>query len=124
MITAPPNWRYLCQISALPNWDLDNGRPVSRDLWWTAKLFYDRVVTEDTCWLLPFVSPGADGNVYFNWYYGHRKLGIEITGGLWDCFEKDGAFRMHSVDGLLESEAVLRVQRFYKDCLRDKFLRL
>jgi hypothetical protein len=114
-----PNWQRLCQETSVPNWDLENGHPVSKDLWWTAKLFYDRIVTEECNWLLPFVSPCGDGSIHFSWVYGYRKFNLEITDGLWYTSEKD-VFWRHSADGLLPEETFKKVQAFYRKSLVGK----
>lgn len=119
MINEEPNWPYLCQLTSVPNWDLENGRVITRDLWWTAKLFFGRIVTEESNWLLPFVSPCGNGTIFFSWNYGFRKLNIEVTDGLWDCSEYD-CFWSHSVDGLLPEEAFSKVKAFYKKSLVGK----
>ena len=118
MLNEEPDWRYLCQLTSVPNWDLENGRVITRDLWWTAKLFYGRIATEESCWLLPFVSPCGDGSIHFSWVYGCRKFNLEITDGLWYTSEKDGCW-MQS-DGLLPHEALKKIQSFYMKCLVDK----
>lgn len=117
---APPDWPTLCQLTSVPNWDLEGGRIISRDLWWAAKLFYIQMVDlEETCWLWPFVSPCGDGSINFIWTYGFRKLNIEITDGLWQLSEKDVCWG-RVVDGVLPEEAPRKVNAFYVKCGRDK----
>ncbi len=121
-----PNWQHLCQLTALPNWDLDNARPIPRDLWWTAKLAYDRIVTPEREWLLPFVSPSCDGTVFFSWVYDEYRLNLEITEGLWDYSGKEPGIRYHYHDpaGCLPGEAEEQVRKFYRKCLTAKFRKL
>jgi hypothetical protein len=117
MINKEPNWQRLCSDTAINNWDCDKGCAISRDLWWTAKLFYGKVVTKESCWLTPFVSPGS-ASVHFSWNYGYRRLNLEITEGLWFISEKDGSW--HQTDDLLPEEALAKIQAFYRKCLIDK----
>ncbi len=121
MTDRTPNWQKLCQTTALPDWDLEKGLPVSRDLWWIAKLFYDRVLAEESCWLLPFVSPSGEGSICFSWYYGYRKFTLEITDGLWECREKDDGVWRQPIEGILPDEAAEKIRIFYSKCLRDKY---
>ena len=121
---SEPNWKHLRELTAVGNWDLERGCAIPSDLWWTAKLFYDKVVdTEATSWLTPFVSPGGDGNIYFQWNYGYRKFGIEITDGLWNFSGKDEVFtyRYYDPNGCLPEEAEEALHKFYGRCLKDKW---
>ena len=118
MINKEPNWQRLCTDTVLDNWDCDGSIAVSRDLWWTAKLFYGQVLTEESCWLTPFVSPG-NASIHFSWAYGYRKMDLEITETLWYLSEKDDGCWVHS-DALLSQEALAEIQEFYRKCLLDK----
>lgn len=114
-----PNWQRLCADTSYDDWDCERGHAISSDLWWTARLFYDRAVSEESSWIKPFVSPCGDGSIHFSWVYGYRRFSIEITDGLWYCSEKDGSWRQ-SVDGHLPDEIYDRLQAFYKKCLTGK----
>lgn len=111
-----PNWKHLCESTAQLDWDCERGLAITTDLWWKARLFYDRVYNESP-WLQPFVSPGGDGHIYFSWNYGFRKLNVEITDGLWHFSEKDGSW--HHREDMLEHEVFERVEKFYAKCVRD-----
>ncbi len=121
-----PDWQHLCQLTALPNWDLEKGLPISRDLWWTAKLLYGRVITPETEWLLPFVSPSGDGSICFTWVYDQHRLNLGIRDGLWDYSGKDPGIRYRYYDpaGCLPEEAEEQVRKFYRKCLTAKFRKL